>query len=108
MRPHGRACADLARKREVDRAQRLSSELSFSRRVQSQVVALSALGDPSEVRARAMTLLMRAYDDCRRAITYVRWSEGDADVIAPAIKRKVARVKREGSTGETPTPPSVE
>jgi hypothetical protein len=39
----------------------------------------------SERRARAFTLLVRAYDQCRRAATYLRWDEGDADEFAPSL-----------------------
>jgi hypothetical protein len=37
------------------------------------------------MRARAYTLFTRAYDDARRAIIFLRWHEGDADSIAPAL-----------------------
>ena len=28
---------------------------------------------------------MNAYDACRRAVSYLRWNEGDADAIAPSL-----------------------
>lgn len=51
--------------------------------------------DPSERRVRAFTLFVRAYDACRRAVTYLRWEEDDVDDIAPSLfanrgPRKVA------------------
>lgn len=30
-------------------------------------------------------MLSRAYDDARRAVTYLRWHEDDADEIAPSL-----------------------
>ena len=39
----------------------------------------------ADTRARAYTLFTRAYDDARRAVIFLRWHEGDADSIAPAL-----------------------
>jgi hypothetical protein len=36
---------------------------------------------------RAWTLLDRAYAQCRRALQFLRFDEGDADVIAPSLRR---------------------
>jgi hypothetical protein len=36
-------------------------------------------------RQQAFTLLTRAYDQVRRAITYLRWDEDDIDTIAPSL-----------------------
>lgn len=36
---------------------------------------------------RAWTLVDRAYAQCRRAIEYLRWDEGDVDHIAPSLRR---------------------
>jgi hypothetical protein len=44
--------------------------------------------DTEAQRARAFTLLVNAYDSCRRALAYLRWKEGDADTIAPSLFRK--------------------
>lgn len=35
----------------------------------------------------AFTPFVRAYDDDRRAVAYLRWKEGDADAIAPSLVR---------------------
>jgi hypothetical protein len=35
--------------------------------------------------ARAFTVLWRAYDAARRAVSYLRWEHGDAHLIAPAL-----------------------
>ncbi len=36
---------------------------------------------------QAWTLLDRAYSQCRRAIAFLRWDEGDVDRIAPSLRR---------------------
>jgi hypothetical protein len=46
--------------------------------------------DPSaspsgELRRRAYTLFVQAYDEVRRPVTYVRWEEGDVDEIVPSL-----------------------
>jgi hypothetical protein len=38
-----------------------------------------------DLRARALTMLIRRYAEARRMITYVRWSHEDADEIAPSL-----------------------
>jgi len=44
--------------------------------------------DTEAQRARAFTLLSKAYDSCRQALAYLRWKEGDMDSIAPSLTRK--------------------
>lgn len=41
--------------------------------------------DPASRRVRAYTLLIRAYDECRHAIRYLRRKEGDAAAFAPSV-----------------------
>ena len=38
------------------------------------------------VRAQAYTLFVRTYDECRRAVTYLRWRQGDALQIVPPLR----------------------
>jgi len=40
---------------------------------------------PSEIRARAFSLLMRTYGQVQRAVEYLRWDHGDAQEIAPSV-----------------------
>ena len=42
-------------------------------------------------RRRAFLLLDRAYDAARRAVSFVRWAEGDASEIAPSLRSQRAR-----------------
>ncbi len=64
------------------------------------VIAAAALN-----RQRAFTLFLRAYDQVRRAISYLRWSEGDGDEIAPSLYagRGNGNHRRRGE-GETDLP----
>jgi hypothetical protein len=39
----------------------------------------------ADIRMRAFTQFIRAYDNARRAIIYLRWHECDADEIAPSL-----------------------
>ena len=48
---------------------------------------------------RAFTLLHTAYEAARRALTYLRWAERDADEIAPSLfvqGRRLPRPRRDG------------
>jgi hypothetical protein len=74
------------------------------------LVALGADTQPSvaaagEDRARAFTLLHRAYDECRRAVAYLRFHEGDAERITPSLFTREARAKKpaEGEPAAEPT-----
>lgn len=41
----------------------------------------------AEMRLRAYTLMARTYEETRRLITFLRWYDGDADRIAPALQK---------------------
>ncbi|MFT3774880.1 MAG: hypothetical protein QM820_56755 [Minicystis sp.] len=41
--------------------------------------------EAADRRRRAYTLFFRAYDEARRVVTYLRWHEGDAELIAPSL-----------------------
>lgn len=59
-----------------------------------------------ELRARALTLLVRTYDEIRRMLTFVRWSQGDADVIAPSLYAR--RGRKQGGTDTDVTDEDLE
>jgi hypothetical protein len=66
----------------------------------NQLVPLQA---ESALRARrAWTLLDRAYTQCRRAIAYLRFDEGDVELIAPNLRRN-----RGGTARANPAPEPV-
>jgi hypothetical protein len=55
---------------------------------------------------RAWTLLDRAYGNCRRALAYLRYEEGDADTLAPSLRRNAGPGTRPTpAEPPTPTPP---
>lgn len=45
----------------------------------------SARAAAAELRVRALSLLVREYEELRRMVTYVRWFEGDADTFVPSL-----------------------
>lgn len=68
---------------EVDRAEQLVARLWHAIALQEDQPSRVAVA--TEERARAFTLLHRAYDAARRAVGYARWKAGDANRIAPSL-----------------------
>lgn len=70
--------------------------------------------DTEAQRARAFTLVSRAYDAARHALAYLRWKEGDAETIAPSLNKKRpgrkpgAKKDEEGGTHEEAAPEAPE
>jgi hypothetical protein len=65
----------------------------------------AAAGEYEEARLRAFRLFVRAYDQARRAVSYLRWNEGDVEALVPSIYR-VRRRRAGASTGSGgPTEP---
>ncbi|HEU4535477.1 MAG TPA: hypothetical protein VFS00_15215 [Polyangiaceae bacterium] len=66
-----------------------------------------APGRHEDDKARAFRLMVRAYDEARRGLTFLRWREGDADLLAPSIfsgRRRPRDVPAgEAPAGEAPT-----
>ncbi|MBN8614817.1 MAG: hypothetical protein J0L92_29730 [Deltaproteobacteria bacterium] len=64
--------------------------------------------EAAALRQRAFTLLARTYDQARRLISCLRWSEGDADEIAPSLlgrrRGRRRRDKPESPDVVSPTP----
>jgi hypothetical protein len=80
-------------KTEVDRAAELGPAVMIAIAVRKNGAKST---DTEGQRARAFTLLARAYDGCRRAVSYLRWSEADTDTIAPSLFKKRAGRKPGG------------
>lgn len=58
-----------------------------------------------DLRARAMTLLFRTYRQVRRVIAFVRYDEGDAEMIAPSLwsqRRGRQRAPKKSTSGPVP------
>lgn len=80
---------------QLERAEVVGTELVLGLGMRAQPGAKDVRRALSvDRRARAFTLFARAYDECRRVITYVRWHEGDADRVAPSLFTKSARRAR--------------
>jgi hypothetical protein len=66
---------------------------------------IQAIAAAAETRLRIFTLFVRAYDDVRRAVHFLRWKEGDADEIAPSLHSTRNTARRKG--GSTDVPPAA-
>lgn len=106
--------AELARKNWSAIASRTlltPEELSKAENVAARLVKAAGEKDQikprvaaeQDVRRRAYTLLLNAYDEVRRAITFVRWKEDDVDDIAPSLFQK-GRRKHEKAAAEPVAP----
>jgi hypothetical protein len=95
-------------KAEIDRAAELSLRIIHS--LGRRKAGSDGAGLPSrfeDERARAFRLVVRTYNQARRAVTYLRWDEGDADLIVPSLfahRRRTRDAEPEappdGETGE--------
>ncbi len=74
-------------KTEVDRAAELGPAVMIALAVRKGGAQTK---DTEGQRTGAFSLLVKAYDSCRRALAYLRWAEGDADSIAPSLFKKRA------------------
>jgi hypothetical protein len=68
---------------ELDRAEKLGQRLMRIVGLREQGRAQVAAA--TDLRTRAFTLLARAYDQARRAVTFLRWENDDFDRIAPSL-----------------------
>jgi hypothetical protein len=91
-------------KHEVDRAIALGTELltAMGARLQPDGEPVTT-AEAVDRRARAFTLFMKAYDACKRVVSFLRWEQGDADRIAPSLFVR----SRRGKSAEEPPPPVV-
>ncbi|APR86081.1 Hypothetical protein A7982_11430 [Minicystis rosea] len=69
---------------EVQRAGELGPLLLAALGAREHGIALTP-DEAADLRRRTYTLFFRAYDETRRALAYLRWHEGDADVLAPSL-----------------------
>jgi hypothetical protein len=87
---------------ELDRAEVVGDQLINDIGIREQAPA--ATSAVSIERQRAFTLFVRAYDQVRRGVCYLRWDEGDADSIAPSLYG--GRRRKSGSEVNTPPEPA--
>jgi len=95
-----------------------TADLDSMRRVATMVnarVSSRRFGTPRRVqivedRRRAFTLLVRAYEELRRDVTWLRWHEADADRIAPSLWTRAGGGRRpvtEAPTASSEAAPSI-
>jgi hypothetical protein len=71
---------------DVERAAQLGPQILVALGARDQPgVKEPDAADPAERRTRAYTLFVRAYEECRRAVHYLRWHEDDAADIVPSL-----------------------
>lgn len=77
----------------VDRAIALSVELqdALAEREKGFPNPLVAPTDRRHVRAQAYTAFVRVYSQAQRAVTYLRWDQGDAQQIVPSLYHRRSR-----------------
>ena len=88
---------------DLDRAEQLAQR--FARVLSERETVAAEAGVLGELRQRAFTMLVDLYDQVRRAVMYLRWTEGDVESIAPSLW--AGRGKRNGQNApaaDAPTP----
>lgn len=112
-RLHALVALGLARWEEIKKASILRDEdLALASSLGEAIVRhfarkskTKAASEAQIDRRRALTLAVRAYEEVRRAVQWVRWHEGDADELAPSLyapafgrsaRRAEAEEKNEG------------
>ena len=84
---------------ELDEADQLYERIMFAygERTQQSPIEMATADD----RQRAFVLLARAYDQARRAATYIRWKEDDLDKMFPSLwaQRGGARSANKAANG---------
>ncbi|HMA94889.1 MAG TPA: hypothetical protein VKP30_19495 [Polyangiaceae bacterium] len=68
---------------ELERAECLSDQLVND--IGERAVGPATIDKIVLERQQAYTVLVNAYDELRRAVTYLRWNYGDEDAIAPSL-----------------------
>jgi hypothetical protein len=86
---------------ELDRAELIGDQLVTLVGLRARTPA--AIAEAAEQRRRHFTLLVRAYDQVRRAIGYLRFDEGDLEASAPSLYTGKQR-KRRAATAHAPAP----
>jgi len=85
---------------EVVNAKELSERLvraAGERKLAKPVLATA------RIRRQALTLLVKAYDEARRAVAFLRWHTGDAEAIAPSLYGRRKRKKNESAVALAPS-----
>ncbi|NUQ75530.1 MAG: hypothetical protein HUU21_18450 [Polyangiaceae bacterium] len=93
---------------QVERAAKLGPSILVALGARDQPAAkVSDTFNASERRDRAYTLFARAYDQCRRAASYLRWDDGDADAFAPSFFANRGNRKPGSETDDSASAPAA-
>lgn len=87
---------------DLERDARLAEELLEAERLHWQIVEAQAVrqfaparrAQAASERHRMFTLFSRTYDELCRGIAFVRWREGDAGAITPALRAQPKKSRR--------------
>jgi hypothetical protein len=88
---------------ELDQAEEISRKLVAAVGAREQAPAV--LAEVAMQRQRMFTLFVEAYDQVRRAISLLRWNEGDLETIAPSLYSGRGNFRKK--TDPQPTTPPV-
>jgi hypothetical protein len=89
------------------------AELLHANEIAAQLLKLAGLQEQgpatiaatADIRNRAFTLFVNAYDQVRRAVSYLRWDEGDVDNITPSLYAGRAAPKKKADVpAQSPSP----
>jgi hypothetical protein len=87
---------------DIERAGKLAQRII--RVVGTREQATQNVAEATDVRTRVYTLFMRTYDYIRRAVTFLRWAEADAEDIAPSLFADRSRRKKAPAPQPAPVP----
>lgn len=88
---------------ELDQAETLADRLLTAIGEREQGPA--SVAATAETRQRAFALFVNSYDQARRAVSHLRWNEGDVDAIAPSLYAgRNSGSRRKNGDSETPAP----
>jgi hypothetical protein len=86
------------RSADVDEAIHIGTEISTQINEDAASARARAVIDAADDRRRAYTLLVRAYDQLRCVVSFLRWRNGDAERLAPALHNERRRRRPRAST----------
>jgi hypothetical protein len=88
---------------ELDRAETIAEQILAA--VGARTQAPASVTASAESRQRAFSLMVGAYDEARRAVSFLRWKEGDADTVAPSLYAGRTSRRRNGAAQESAATP---
>jgi hypothetical protein len=84
----------------VERAGELGLALQIALGIRAVERGTVSKSEARDIRARTFALFARAYDACRRGVTFLRWNEGDVDWYVPSLYGN--RVRRPATRRRSP------